>query len=89
LLKQKENFLNKLDPLLLNWNKKGQDPEIINEIFRGMHTLKGAAGFLGFQDVVDVAHRAETILKKVREGEIHISPEITDAILKATDTLDC
>lgn len=52
-----------------------------------MHTLKGAAGFLGFQDVVDVAHRAETILKKVREGEIHISPEITDAILKATDTL--
>ncbi|HHW20795.1 MAG TPA: chemotaxis protein CheA [Thermodesulfovibrio thiophilus] len=82
-----EEILEQLDPLFVELEQKGQDPEIINEIFRGMHTLKGAAGFLGFQDVVDVAHRAETILKKVREGEIHISPEITDAILKATDTL--
>jgi len=82
-----EEILEQLDPLFVELEQKGQDPEIINEIFRGMHTLKGAAGFLGFQNVVDVAHRAETILKKVREGEIHISPEITDAILKATDTL--
>lgn len=82
-----EEILEQLDPLFVELEQKGQDPEIINEIFRGMHTLKGAAGFLGFQNVVDVAHKAETILKKVREGEIHISPEITDAILKATDTL--
>ncbi|MGC8795678.1 chemotaxis protein CheA [Thermodesulfovibrio sp.] len=82
-----EEILEQIDPLFVELESKGEDPEIINEIFRGMHTLKGAAGFLGFQNVVDVAHRAETILKKVREGEISISPELTDAILKAVDTL--
>ncbi|ODA44190.1 Signal transduction histidine kinase CheA [Thermodesulfovibrio sp. N1] len=82
-----EEILDQLDPLFVELEQKAQDPEIINEIFRGMHTLKGAAGFLGFQNVVDVAHRAEAILKRLREGEMLISPEITDAILKATDTL--
>ncbi|WP_028842075.1 chemotaxis protein CheA [Thermodesulfovibrio yellowstonii] len=81
-----EEILEQLDPLFVELEQK-QDAEIINEIFRGMHTLKGAAGFLGFQNVVDVAHRAETMLKKVREGEIPMSAEITDAILKAVDTL--
>lgn len=82
-----EEILEGLDPLFVELEQRGHDLEIINEIFRGMHTLKGAAGFLGFQNVVDVAHRAETILKKLREGEMEISPEITDAILKATDVL--
>ncbi|MCS7214549.1 MAG: chemotaxis protein CheA [Thermodesulfovibrio sp.] len=81
-----EEILEQLDPLFVELEQK-QDAEIINEIFRGMHTLKGAAGFLGFQNIVDVAHRAETILKKTREGEIPFTPEITDAILKAVDTL--
>lgn len=82
-----EEILEGLDPLFVELEQRGEDAEIINEIFRGMHTLKGAAGFLGFQNVVDVAHRAETLLKKLREGEMSISPEITDAILKATDVL--
>lgn len=82
-----EEILEQLDPLFVELEQRGHDAEIINEIFRGMHTLKGAAGFLGFQNVVDVAHRAETILKKLREGEMTITPEITDAILRATDVL--
>lgn len=82
-----EEILEGLDPLFVELEQRGQDAEIINEIFRGMHTLKGAAGFLGFQNIVEVAHRAETILKKLREGEMEISSEITDAILKATDVL--
>ncbi|MCS7164360.1 MAG: chemotaxis protein CheA [Thermodesulfovibrio sp.] len=81
-----EEILEQLDPLFVELEHK-KDPEIVNEIFRGMHTLKGAAGFLGFQNIVDVAHKAETILKKVREGEIPFSAEINDAILKAVDTL--
>ncbi|MCX7724505.1 MAG: chemotaxis protein CheA [Thermodesulfovibrio sp.] len=81
-----EEILEQLDPLFVELEQK-KDPEIVNEIFRGMHTLKGAAGFLGFQNIVDVAHKAETILKKVREGEIPFSAEINDAILKAVDTL--
>uniref|UniRef100_A0A7C4AIF7 histidine kinase n=1 Tax=Thermodesulfovibrio aggregans TaxID=86166 RepID=A0A7C4AIF7_9BACT len=82
-----EEILEQLDPLFVELEHRRQDPEIINEIFRGMHTLKGAAGFLGFQGVVDIAHRAETILKKIREGEILPTTKITDAILKGTDSL--
>ncbi|MEN2985949.1 MAG: Hpt domain-containing protein [Thermodesulfovibrionaceae bacterium] len=82
-----EEILEKLDPLFVQLEQKGHDIEIVNEIFRGMHTLKGAAGFLGFQSIVDVAHKAETILKKIREGEFTLTSKITDAILKATDTI--
>jgi len=38
-----------------------------------MHTIKGAAGFLGYQLIVDVAHSSENIMKKFREGDIALS----------------
>ena len=66
---------------------KGYDKDILNEIFRGMHTLKGAAGFLGFQPIVDVAHRAESIMKRLRDAEIVLSRELMDVILKSVDAL--
>ncbi len=52
-----------------------------------MHTLKGAAGFLGFQPIVDVAHRAESIMKRLRDAEIVLSRELMDVILKCVDEL--
>jgi two-component system chemotaxis sensor kinase CheA len=66
---------------------KGYDKDALNEIFRGMHTLKGAAGFLGFQQIVDVAHRAESIMKRLRDGEVALSRELMDVILRSVDTL--
>ena len=80
-----EETLDRIDPLFIELEDKGFDPGIINEIFRGMHTMKGAAGFLGFQKIVDVSHRAETILKKVRDKEISLEPRLVDVILKSFD----
>jgi len=82
-----EETLEKIDPMFVDLETKGYDKEILNEIFRGMHTLKGAAGFLGFQQIVDVAHRAESIMKKLRDGEIALSRGLMDVILKSVDTL--
>ncbi|MCX8028100.1 MAG: chemotaxis protein CheA [Thermodesulfovibrionales bacterium] len=82
-----EETLEKIDPMFVELETKGYDKDLLNEIFRGMHTLKGAAGFLGFQNVVDVAHRSESIMKRLRDGEIALTRDLMDVILKSVDTL--
>lgn len=85
ILESRES-LDRMDSLFVGLETK-YDRETIDEIFRGMHTLKGAGGFLGFRAVVEVAHAAESILKKLRDGEIRITKELTDMLLKSVDTL--
>ncbi|MDX9714385.1 MAG: chemotaxis protein CheA [Dissulfurispiraceae bacterium] len=82
-----EETLERIDPLFIELETKGYDKDLLNEIFRGMHTLKGAAGFLGFQSIVDVAHRSESIMKKVRDREIQMTTPLMDVILKSVDAL--
>jgi len=82
-----EESLDRIDPLFVDLETKGEDREILNDIFRCLHTLKGAAGFLGFQKVVDVAHASESILKKLRDGEIGLTKRLVDVILQSVDTL--
>jgi len=82
-----EESLDRIDPLFVDLETKGEDQEILNDIFRCLHTLKGAAGFLGFQPVVDVAHASESILKKLRDGEIGLTKRIVDVVLQSVDTL--
>ena len=82
-----EESLEKIDPLFVELESKGYDREILNDIFRSMHTIKGAAGFLGFQSIVDVAHRTEALLKKLREGEMGISRALISIVLKSSDII--
>ncbi|MFO0752710.1 MAG: chemotaxis protein CheA [Thermodesulfovibrionales bacterium] len=82
-----EETLEKIDPMFVELETRGYDKNILNEIFRGMHTLKGAAGFLGFQPIVDVAHRAESVMKRLRDGETALSSSLMDVILKSVDAL--
>lgn len=82
-----EESLDRIEPLFVELEQKGEDKELLNDIFRSMHTIKGAAGFLGFQPIVDVAHSSENIMKKLREGEIPLSKELMDVILKSIDML--
>jgi len=82
-----EESLERIEPLFVELEQKGQDKELLNDIFRSIHTIKGAAGFLGFQSIVDVAHASENILKKLRDGEITLSRDLIDVILKSVDML--
>lgn len=82
-----EESLDKIEPMFVELEQKGQDAEMLNEIFRSMHTIKGAAGFLNFQTIVDVSHTAENIMKKLREGEVTLSANLMDVLLKAIDML--
>lgn len=82
-----EETLDNISRLFIELEAKAEDKDILQGIFRGMHTLKGAAGFLGFQPIVDISHRAENILKKLMADELSISTYLMDILLKSTDML--
>ena len=63
------------------------EPETLNRIFRAVHTIKGTAGFLGFDDMVRLSHRAEDVLNDLRKGVYVASPYIVDLLLKVADLL--
>jgi two-component system chemotaxis sensor kinase CheA len=61
--------------------------EAIHAMFRAFHTMKGLAGFLGFEAVHEIAHEVETILERARCGTLAVSPPVIDAILESSDYL--
>lgn len=63
------------------------DGETVDRLFRALHTLKGSAGFLGFEKISEVAHAGETLLDGVREQDVTVDKAVVDALLQATDVL--
>ncbi len=80
-------LLESLNENFIELEKQPDNKEILNTIFRAAHTVKGSAGFLGFQNIVELAHAAENILNRLRQGEISLTSEMTDYLLKAMDIL--
>jgi len=80
-------LLDSLNENFIELEKQPDNKEILNTIFRAAHTVKGSAGFLGFQNIVELAHSAENILNKLRQGEISLTSEMTDYLLKTMDIL--
>ncbi len=62
-------------------------PEVINKIFREVHTLKGLAGMLGFSDISEVSHKLEDMLDRLRLGKIAIGRDLIDLLYDGVDTL--
>ena len=84
-LAETTELLEKLDDDLIALEKASDDTELMNRIFRSIHTIKGASSFLGFDLLVKVAHKTEDVLNRLRKGELVVDPEIMDVILEATD----
>ena len=61
------------------------DPEVVNRVFRGMHTIKGTSSFFGFEKLVELTHHAEDLLNQLRKGELAITRAIIDALLRVND----
>lgn len=62
-------------------------PETLASIFRTMHTIKGTCGFLGFAHLESVAHAAENLLSRLRDGELAVSEPIATALLASVDAV--
>ncbi|CCO24068.1 chemotaxis protein CheA [Maridesulfovibrio hydrothermalis] len=86
IIEAKEH-LETIEPNLLELEVNPENLDLLNEIFRPMHSLKGASGFLGLNTINGLAHKAENILDELRKGEIGVTSEIMDVILAATDLL--
>ncbi len=82
-----KEILEKLDLDLVELENKPQDIELLNQIFRSYHTVKGTSGFLGLEKMMKLTHRAEDLLNKLRKAEVILNEEMMDGILQAYDKL--
>lgn len=86
LIETKE-ILEKLDQDLLQIEQAPDDKELINTVFRAFHTVKGTSGFLGFDQMMEITHKCEDVLNKIRKGELHITSPLMDVIFASYDIM--
>lgn len=86
-LAETEELLEGLEEHLLKLEARPEDPELLNEIFRAFHTIKGTSGFLGFSRTFQLAHRAEEVLDRLRKGDMVIGRDTMDALLAVLDVM--
>lgn len=73
-----------VDNKLVELEKRPDDKALLNDIFRGFHTIKGGAGFLNVNELVELCHRTENLFDKLRTAELKLTPEIMDVIMSST-----
>jgi len=86
LVESYEN-LDRLDRELVELEKNPQDGEALASIFRTIHTIKGTCGFLGFGKLEAVAHAGESLLSRLRDRQLTLTPKITTALLSLVDAV--
>ncbi len=84
---ESKEYIEQAEVALLSLETYPEDQEAVNTIFRAFHTIKGTSGFLGLQYVSEMAHRAESLLSRVRDGQIRCTGGYADLALRAMDAL--
>ncbi|MCK9635231.1 MAG: chemotaxis protein CheA [Methylobacter tundripaludum] len=80
-------LLEQMEEALLIVEQAAEDPEIINAIFRAAHTIKGSAGMFGIDAIVEFTHAAESVLDRVRSGDITMSSVLAALFIEVHDHL--
>ncbi|WP_447845560.1 chemotaxis protein CheA [Pseudomonas aeruginosa] len=81
-------ILEQLSEQLVELESRPDDMDLLNAIFRGFHTVKGGAGFLQLNALVECCHIAENVFDILRKGERRVEPELMDVVLQALDTVN-
>ena len=76
-----------LDIELVKLEQNPNDEDLLSNIFRLMHTIKGTCGFLGLPRLEAVAHAGENVLGKIREGDLMVTPDAVSLILECLDSI--
>src|SRR4030067_3377918 len=77
-------MLSEVDSKLMDLEEFPEDSKLLNEIFRGFHTIKGGAGFLNASELVALCHIIENLFDKLRNRELVLGAELMDVIFAAT-----
>lgn len=80
-------LLEQMEEALLIVEQAEEDPEIINAIFRAAHTIKGSAGMFGIDPIVEFTHAAESVLDRVRSGDVSMNAVLAALFIEAHDHL--
>jgi two-component system chemotaxis sensor kinase CheA len=83
-LQEASDLLSDVDNKLVDLEKNPGDHRLLNDIFRGFHTIKGGAGFLNATELVTLCHLTESLFDKLRNAEMSVTPELMDIIMAAT-----
>jgi two-component system chemotaxis sensor kinase CheA len=76
-----------LERHLIQLEKSPDSAELLGEVFRALHSIKGATSFLGFTKLCALAHNGESLLARLRDGKLVISQEISSALLSLVDAI--
>lgn len=83
-LQEAHDLLSDVDNKLVDLEKMPDDKGLLNDIFRGFHTVKGGAGFLNASELVTLCHLTENLFDRLRNGELELTAELMDVIMDAT-----
>jgi len=89
LIQESKEHLQEIEPVLLELERQGNDlpTEMINQIFRAIHSIKGGFGFFGYKGVTTLSHSMEHLLSLIRDRKLTISNELVDALFRGIDKL--
>jgi len=76
-----------IETLLLELEEQPDDRELLDSLFRCAHTVKGSAGIFGLHRVVEFTHHVETLLDKMRDGDVKLTPAISTLLLQCNDQI--
>lgn len=83
-LQEAHDLLSDVDNKLVDLEKTPDDKGLLNDIFRGFHTVKGGAGFLNASELVTLCHLTENLFDRLRNSELELTAELMDVIMDAT-----
>ena len=86
-LDETEEQLQILDEALILLEQERENEELLNKIFRAAHTLKGSSASMGFEKMAQLTHVMESVLDKLRQGELSVTKEVIDHLLAGLDAL--
>ncbi len=86
-LTESGELLDRLEGDLVVLEQDPRDPEMLNQVFRALHTIKGSASFLGLTNLVKIAHAAESALNAARNRVVVVDKAMMDLLLQAADTV--
>lgn len=87
-LVEAEEILDGLNEQLVALETQPQDKDLLNSIFRGFHTIKGGAGFLSLEAMVNLCHKGEDVFNLLRQGELQVDANMMDTFLQVLDSLN-
>lgn len=87
-LEEARDLLSQIEEIALTVGSGAASSEALNHLFRAFHTIKGSGAMFGFDDVANFTHHVESLLDKVREGSVALSPQLLELVLSSKDQIE-